>query len=228
MKIVIQCAGDKQPDAGSFEFRGKPVKFVSRPQLAEREASTEFYYFKPDDVNPDASKSWRQLLVEYNNAGDNSRTLLPAVDLYLDSTYHLAGEYAAQTASELYILSAGWGLVSGNFWLPSYNITFTRQKNVPKYALRAKKDEFKDLNHLRTIGPDEEIHFFGGQKYVPLFCALTAALKSRKIVHHLHSVRPAQHRGFEYAPFTPASPKRRTNWHYECLQRFIAADRVEQ
>ena len=183
MKIVIQCAGAKQPKAGSFEFRGRPVQFVSRPRVAEKEVSTEFYYFKPDDLNPDSGKTWRQILVEYNNAGDNSRRLLPAVDLYLEPTYQAAKRYAAQTTTELYILSAGWGLVAGDFWLPSYNITFTRQQKVPTYALRAKKDKFEDFNHLRPTAENEEIHCFGGKNYRSLFYSCTAALGGRKKVH---------------------------------------------
>lgn len=220
MKIIVQCAGRKDRMAGSFLFSGKKVKFVSRPEIAALEEATDFSYFRPDDVNPDSGKTWREMLVEYNAAGGNLLHLLPAVDLYGNSIYKATKHYAAQISAELYILSAGWGLVRAEFLLPDYNITFARQSNIPKYAIRTASAKFNDFNQVRPAGPEEEVHFFGGKDYLPLFCSLTADLGGRKIIHH-HGGLPIKQESFEYLAFTPAKPQRKTNWHYECLRRFI-------
>jgi len=84
MKIVIQCAANKVPDAGSLkDANGQPVLFVANPDLAPpAEGCT---YARPDDPASNGL-TWRDLLVEYNNeyrrSGANPSGLLPAYQLY--------------------------------------------------------------------------------------------------------------------------------------------------
>jgi hypothetical protein len=70
-------------------------------------------------------------------------------------------------------------------------------------------------------GSDEDLYFFGGEEYVPLFCRLTAAHPGRRIVYH-HSANPPEAPGCELRKFETGSE---TNWLNECATAFLAARR---
>jgi hypothetical protein len=123
MIVVIQCAATKRSKAGRLITRdGKPVDFIAHPELAPTEPTK--IYVRPDDIS-DRGISWRQQLCKYNEAQSaNPLRLLPAYQLYENKTYRLlVGRFGIEN---VYILSAGWGLIRSDFLTPHYDITFSQ------------------------------------------------------------------------------------------------------
>ena len=213
--VVIQCAASKRANADYLRTEeARPVKFVARPAEAPRDPA--FEYANPDGLDG-AGKPWRGILLAYNEAHrdaskSNPWQLLPAWKLYRHPVYsRLASKYGLQN---LYILSAGWGLIRADFLTPNYDITFS--SSAEKYVRRRAGDRFSDWNEL----PDDTtspIVFFGGRDYVRLFSALTKEVSGERHIFY-NSLTP------------PDAPKchlqryetrTRTNWHYECAQAFM-------
>lgn len=218
--VVIQCAGTKQPDAGTFTQHRLPVKFVANPKLAmqNRESDPACMYARPDDL-AESGRSWREKLLHYNegykSTGDNPYNLLEAWRLYRNSAYR---ELVKTFSTErVFILSAGWGLISSDFLVPDYNITFKSERER-NWIKRGRSELFADFCQL-PAGNKDPIVCFGGTHYVWQFCKLTQLLDCRKIVYYNSKVRPNKP-GYEFMEFTPKSRKRRTNWHYECAEEF--------
>ena len=109
MIVVIQCAASKNPGAGRFKTEdGRPVIFVADPTRAP--ADRGVVYKRPDD-HADSGLSYREELVKYNrHPGGNSRGLLPAWKLYTNPVY--AGLVDTFGIPNVFILSAGWGLIA--------------------------------------------------------------------------------------------------------------------
>jgi hypothetical protein len=214
MIVVIQCAGSKRSNAGRLiAASGKPVLFVARPDLAPR--SDELLYAKPDDRS-DIGKTWRQVLVDYNNQGANPQGLHPAHQLYRDAIYGRLAQHVG--LQNLYILSAGWGLIPAEFLTPDYDITFSQVKKVDRYKQRMKTDRYDDFCMLpRGIG--DTIVFFGSQRYVPKFCALTESLGCReRVVFHKTAI-PPDAPGCVLKMFEGAT--RDINWQYDCANALL-------
>jgi hypothetical protein len=216
MIVVIQCAAKKRPDAGHLmTCSRKPVEFVASPKLAPN--TGKFEYARPDDLREDGIP-WRKVLQAYNqNPGTNALRLCRAFELYENETYRRLVEFVS--VEKLYILSAGWGLIRSDFLTPHYDITFSFGANVPLYKRRHQKDHYEDC---RMIPQDtrEDIVFFGGLAYLPLFCSVTQAIRSRKIVFFNSKNPPlAGACGYEFIHFENAT--RSTNWHYDCANAFI-------
>ena len=213
MIAVIQCAGTKRTHAGRLVAKdGKPVKFVADPLGAP--PNDTVVYARPDDPS-DRDMSWREMLREYNrdNRG-NPLKLLPAWELYNNRVYgRLVGNYGI---GNVYILSAGWGLIAASFLTPDYDITFSNVKNLDRYKRRGKKDRYEDFRML-PADTCEPVVFFGGKDYLPLFAKLTESVKGRRTVFYNSKNIPDLHgctlRRFE----TDAS----TNWHYLCANAFL-------
>lgn len=210
MIVVVQCAARKMPRAGHFvSHDGRRVLFVARPE-AMRAGLDGQIYARPDDV-AEAGKSWRTLLLDYNEApAENPYGLLPAWQLYKDPTYGLLRKHYG--LDRLYILSAGWGLLSARFLTPAYDITFAPSADPSKRRLKG--DNYDDSCML---SPDtsEPIVFFGGKDYVPLFCKLTAGKYRRRTVFYAGR-----------APDAPDCDLRLfgdpfTNWHYQCAKAVV-------
>jgi hypothetical protein len=213
MIFVIQCAAKKKPDAGHLRRRdGQPVLFVADPALAPTGEATT--YARPDEIS-DTGISWRAQLLHYNkNPENNPLGLLRAADLYKPKAYtQLVEKYGFKN---VYILSAGWGLIAADFLTPTYNITFSSNSGVEKYKLRRKKDHYDDLCML-PVDTKQSIVFFGGKNYVPLFCSLTESVKSQKYLLYNSKTEPIV---LDYK-FIKFNTTRRTNWHYECVSAFI-------
>ena len=121
MIVVIQCAASKRPQAGRMVASGQPVHFVAHPQKAPN--ILDRIYAHQDDRTRDGS-TWRRLVAEYNkNPGNNPLGLYPAFDLYKRDIYRrLVDKFDLKN---VYILSAGWGLIRADFLTPSYDITFS-------------------------------------------------------------------------------------------------------
>ncbi len=211
MIVVIQCAARKRPGAGCLSSAsGKHVIFVADPKTAP--ADGNHIYTRPDDPC-DAGTSWRDLLLKYNEqACDNPLGLYPAYRLYGNPVYErLVDRFGLQKA---YILSAGWGLIRADFLTPYYDITFSA--SAERYKRRRKTHRYYDFRMLSDHA-DEEILFFGGKDYLPLFCSLTAAIKTGRTVFY-NSVRAPQATGCVLKRFETST---RTNWHYECANAFL-------
>ena len=86
MIVIIQCAGKKRRDAGSFRTSdGRKVLFVADPAAAP--PSQDLAYARPDDWAANGM-TWREKLLEYNRAPDgNPLGLLPAGELYVNPVY---------------------------------------------------------------------------------------------------------------------------------------------
>jgi hypothetical protein len=210
MQVVIQCASSKVKDAGFLKTRtGQRVKFVAHPTDAPR--SDGLLYFHPDDNSDLPNQTWRQQLVEYNKSQrDNHLRLLEAYRLYEHSVYRVLVD--ALSSSNVFILSAGWGLVRANYLLPDYDITF---KRVQRYKHRLPADQYDDFCHLSgsDVGP---LVYFGGKDYLCLFHKLTRSLRCEKIVFFATDKPPGlgEWKTIRYPRFT--------NWHYQCAREFLA------
>jgi hypothetical protein len=216
MIVVIQCAATKHLDAGRFKSPdGKSVIFVADPRAAPADTGI---YARPDD-QAQIGITWRDLLLSYNNAGDNQLGLFPAYRLYENRTYgQLANRFGLD---KLYILSAGWGLISSGFLTPYYDITFS--PSAEAYKRRRKTDRYRDFC-MMPMSTDEPIVFFGGKDYVPLFCALTKLSGGKRTVFY-NSAIPPNAPGCTLERFETAT---RTNWHYECAGHFLNSARAER
>ena len=217
MIVVIQCAARKQDHAGRLRaLDGRNVMFVAKPDAAPPSGSQ--VYARPDDVS-DTGKSWRTVLQEYNAVpGDNPLGLLPAWQLYKNSTYNILADHCGP--DRLYILSAGWGLIRADFLTPNYDITFSKARNVEPFKRRGHHETYDDFK-LPT-GATESIVFFGGRDYISLFCKLTAKAKGHRIVFYAGSGTDA-----------PGCALRRfgdpfTNWHYQCARAFVEGNTTER
>lgn len=211
MIIVIQCAATKRIDAGFLRTRnGTRVLFVADPDKA---APTEGCHFvRPDDLS-DSGPSWREALLQYNQApGDNPLGLCPAYKLYENGIYRRLADRLG--IKKTYILSAGWGLINASFLTPNYDITFS--PSAEPYKRRKKGDIYRDLCMLPDP-TDERIVFFGGKDYIPLFCALTQSFRGPATIFY-NSKRCPDAPGCSLVKFLTTT---RTNWHYECADAFL-------
>jgi hypothetical protein len=214
MIVVIQCAAGKCPDAGRMVSRdGRPVEFVADPQAAPDDQSR--VYARPDDAAY-GGKSWRQLVRDYNYAhGSNPLGLYPAYQLYENSAYRrLVDRFGIQS---VFILSAGWGLISADFLTPHYDITFSKNPKVPKFKRRNKSDQYDDFR-LPPGHEDDHVVFLGGKDYLCQFCDLTAAIRGPRTVFY-RSANPPPAPGCKLVKYETTT---RTNWHYGCANAFLA------
>lgn len=212
MKIVIQCAAKKMPDAEYMANKdGKRILFVADPNTAP--SSNEFIYAKPDD-SAEGGESWRKLLLSYNKQSDsNPFNLYPAFQLYWNETYRdLVKKYGAEN---VYILSAGWGVIGAEFLTPKYDITFSPRAD--SYKRRRKQDSYNDFQMLPEECNDDLV-FFGGKDYLPLFCKLSEDYIGKKFIFY----------NSKTVPNTPGCTlikyhtTTRTNWHYGCAKDFLS------
>lgn len=213
MIVVIQCAARKASNAGHLVTAdGKAVTFVAHPEIAPTDNK---FYVRPDD-DAGEGKSWREVLLAYNREQrGNPLGLLPGFLLYENPVYkHLVGKLGIDN---VYILSAGWGLIRSDFLTPYYDITFSPSARGPNtYKRRHKGELYRDICMLpeNTVG---EVLFFGGKDYVRLFCTLTQKMRvTRKVFHSAAEAPDAP--GCIPMKFETI---KRTNWHYECANAFV-------
>lgn len=220
MNIVIQCAGSKKESVGMMKRSdGHPVMFVADPKAMQ--PSGYYMYAHPDNL-ADGGKTWREVVEEYNkNPGTNCLDLLRAWDLYKNPVYSRLVEKFG--CSQVFILSAGWGLVRADFLLPNYNITFSspNSKLSASYKKGIRRNKTVHFNDFCCIPKDssEPILFFGGVKYLPLFYELTRDIDCHKTVFYKsENSSLAPDNSFNMIKYdTP----RKTNWHYDCANALI-------
>jgi hypothetical protein len=211
MIVVIQCAASKKSVAGRMRTsRGTPIFFVADPIAAPSIPGQ--VYAHPDDAS-DGGLPWRKVLLRYNEApGDNPFGLSPAYRLYENGIYErLVDRFGIQN---VYILSAGWGLIAASFLTPQYDITFSQ--SAEGYKRRRKTDRYCDFRMLQDDTADD-IVFFGGKDYLPLFCSLTNAVRSPKTAFY-NSRSVPQVASCTLQRFETTT---RTNWHYECANALL-------
>jgi len=215
LKVVLQCASRKDPAAKTFlAGDGRRVVFVAHPDLVPRAANS--IHARPDGPSG-GGRSWRERLVAYNKApAANPLGFLPAYRLYANDTYVALVERFGE--KDVYILSAGLGLVPAAFLTPYYDITFSA--SADPWKRRRRDDSYEDFRFIPDDG--DQVVFLGGKGYLPLFCSLTAALKGAKTVFFNSAERPDLPEGFTPARYRTTT---RTNWHYECA-RTLAAGRL--
>ena len=209
--VVIQCAGRKQPNAGHLQNSdGRKVMFVAKPDDAPKDVP--YAYAHPDGAD-DAGQPWRAKLSQYNREPtDNPLGLLPAWQLYQNPAYELL--YRKCGPDDLYILSAGWGLLRADFLTPTYDITFS--SSAEKYQHRYKRDLYDDFRML----PDDTsklVVYLGGKDYVGLFCQLTARVQGPRHVFYNANVAPKAP-GCQTRKFHTTI---RTNWHYKAALEYV-------
>jgi hypothetical protein len=209
MKIVIQCAASKNPGGYLMTSDGKQVLFVADAQAAPD--SRGQVCARPDNLS-DAGVSWRQVLLKYNEPpGSNPLGLYPAYRLYQNRTYErLVQRFGLEN---VFILSAGWGLISAGFLTPQYDITFSMSAEA--YKRRGRRDFYEDLRML----PDDadDIVFLGGKDYLSLFVMLTKTVRGQRTVFY-NSLSVPEAPGCRLERFETNT---RTNWHYECANALI-------
>jgi hypothetical protein len=214
MKIVVQCAGSKDPLAGFFiTASGQRIEFVAHPETAPH--TPGLAYAHPDGDSDQEGQSWRSLVAEYNlHQGNNPFGLFPAYQLYSNEAYRAL--VARFGSGQVFVLSACWGLIRSDFLTPHYNLTL--KPGSEPHIHRRLRDRYSDFRQLEDSG--EEVVFFGGKNYLPLFCELTDSFRSRRIVFY----------NSDCPPFVPGCALRRypttirTNWHYACARDFAAGE----
>jgi hypothetical protein len=193
-KLIIACAGSKQREGGYFrDSEGRRIKFVAQPHLAPDGNNVRFGH--PDDSSN--GKTWRELVDEYNatyraNSNHNPYGLFPAYQLYTpkgqwSSIYrNLVNSFGKEN---VFILSAGWGLIASDFLTPQYDITFSKNSKIEPYKKRAQRDDSRDFCQLQA-GPEDELFLFAGTEYTQIFHRLTKQMPvMRKHIYTYDSMR---------------------------------------
>ena len=121
--------------------------FVADPAMAPPDTSV--VYACPGDKS-DGEKSWRQVLLDYNrNEPDNPLQLMSAWRLYSHAVYERLVTHCG--VNNVYILSAGWGLISASFLTPDYDITFS--SSADGYKRRAPGGAMGRVQHASRRDP---------------------------------------------------------------------------
>ena len=210
--VVIQGGDDKVASAGHMVLPdGRPVVFVAEPGVAPSEPGMAFR--RPDD-RADGIQTFRDALVAYNGTPeDNPLGLLPAWRLYEDDAYRTLAE--GVEPENLFILSAGWGLIESDFLTPTYDITFSN--GVATYKRRRPRDSYNDLCRLPSEGTNRLV-FAGGTDYIPLFLELTEGITTERIVYH-HASRVPLAADAQCVPVESADTN---DWHLQWARDYAA------
>ena len=155
MDIVIQCAATKDPNAGRLRTSdGRDVHFVAAPELCSSTASAA--YARPDDISDLPPLTWRNQLEKYvdEERDANPLSLREAYRLYRHPAYSsLVRSFGLQ---QVFILSAGWGLVRADYLLPAYDVTFNRrarEKNPAAFCSSTEGYKFFQQLSRKDEGP---------------------------------------------------------------------------
>ena len=214
MIVAMQCAGKKMPGAGCMRSAdGQKVLFVGHPEAAPRKG---FLYAHPDD-DSGMGATWRTLLLRYNETPvGNFLGLLRAFELYRNDVYRRLAHYVG--LENLFILSAGWGLIPAFFLTPDYDITF-KPKKGDEYKRRRMTDAYSDFQMVPS-DTDRPVVFIGSKEYVPLFVSLTSKLTVPRTVFYRSGTAP-EAPGCRTVRFHTS---RVTNWQYGCADALISGD----
>jgi hypothetical protein len=221
MVVVIACSG---PKIGSnlINQNKQKIKFVSAPNQCINYRSVEdILFFHPDDLIEN-NKSGRDLILEMQN--DNSY-LTKAYELYkerLDIKDEIYVNLYNKFKSNLYIISAGWGIIRADFKLPNYDITF--KTGVSPCNYRSFQVLFNDFNHLKNIPVDEIIVFIGSPDYINFFYSMTKDIPNKKVIFWKKAETPTKFKNIcndKNFYFKYYETKKRTGWYYELARKLI-------
>ena len=222
MIVVISCAGSKTASAGRLRTPdGSQVHFVAHPDLmAASRVDPNVVYASPDAQSV-SGETWRERLAKYNEeyrrTGSNPDDILPAFQLYKNRIYRdLAGQFEPEN---VFILSAGWGLIRSDFLTPQYDITFSSLAPDAERRDYVRDTGFSDFNDLAEIqeATDGPVVCIAGKDYLQPFCRLTETLDCDKLVFFTTKDPPD-------VPGCTAmrySGKGGTNWQYRCARDLI-------
>jgi hypothetical protein len=199
-KVVMICSSRKY--ASTLD---------DNPQIKFKAIGNSIDEFHPDEKMPNSAISWRDYLEEHQE----DKNLKMAYELYSRNEYQSLYE---KFGNSFYILSAGWGLVSSEFKLPNYDITFSGNANI---GVRRSKNInnlpiYNDFNQL-DINDNEDIIFIGSASYLPHFYSLTYNLPNRKLIFFFgqgnNLPQPIVNQNtFEFINFPSLNNR---SWHYE-------------
>jgi hypothetical protein len=213
MKLIISCCERK--NGKLFIHNGETINFVSNINEFTPNKPNDGLFFHPDDLIPNEKITWRNLVSQQEIRND----LLQTYNLYRPKIYSSLFQHFG---FDLFIFSAGWGIVRADYKLPKYDVTFSNGNNIPTYAIRNQDDIFNDFNQLEGIDENERIIFIGGKNYVLPFCLLTDHLPNEKIIYYKNKDvlknNPYKKNNFQFIYY---ETNRRTNWHYEIADKLI-------
>lgn len=224
MVVVISCSGPKKGRYLLNQNKQK-IKFVSAPNYCNNtESAKDTLFFHPDDLIED-NKSGRDIVLEMQN---ESSYLTKAYELYkerLDLNDEIYVNLYNKFKSNLYIISAGWGLIRADFKLPNYDITF--KTGVSACNFRSFQALFNDFNHLKNIPIDEIIVFIGSPDYINLFYSMTKEIPNKKVIFWKLAGTPSNFKKIlndkNYC-FKYYKTSKRQGWYYELARKLINGD----
>jgi len=181
--IVISCSGGKV-DIPHLLQDNQEIKF--------RAESNPPQTFLPYDTIPNQNPpmTWSAFIENAQNI--NNPALVEAFSLYQPKKAPYQNIYSdlhARFSDNLYILSAGWGLIKSSFRIPTYDITFSNQ--AKKEKKRSKIDAEFNSNDFKQLNPEkhQRLVCLVSQDYIPQFKRLTNHLSNEKITTSIKSVK---------------------------------------
>jgi hypothetical protein len=203
MIIVISCSLKK--NGGNLIYKKNEITFVSSINNENKN------HFRPDSKIPEEQRTWREYVENQEN--DN---LLQSYKLYKPQIYK---SLYKKFKSDLFILSAGWGIINSEFKIPKYDITFS--KKADKDSQRKESDFYNDFNQLQKVDRSEKIIFLGGADYLELFYNLTKDLPNEKIIFYKNVNKSSFLNDKNSFKLIKYETDIRTNWHYDCAKKLI-------
>ena len=223
MIVVIQCAGRKHPNTPPLTFNGNVVHFVAQPQDGQVDK-------RPWDQIPGSNKTWIDCIKAYNEASgempaeyinlnigtEKSRRLWQCGNLYKPPVY---GELmSACGLRNVYILSAGWGLVRADKFIPKYDVTFSQLGDISVRI--AATDRLQCASLSDEIPDNGEINLFISRAHVLYWSHLYRDAAQRTVLHwRLGQELP----NGQYGTIVKHDcGDQVTNWQYTAARQFIA------
>lgn len=206
IRIVIQCCKTKNQNS-ILLCNNRRVVFQPQSNLP---------WCNIDNTNT----SWVEALRQQNGTRPNLNysRLLPAGELYLSNVHRgLLNWVKEGRGRELYILSAGWGLVCYKRKMPNYDITFSggQQNN---YYINPQEIPYDRLyNDLQGLDSKKATHIFVCRSYA---VGAQYFFKNKEaIVEHRRT--SSSRRLLETGNTADHNITIRTNWHYKAVREFI-------
>jgi hypothetical protein len=227
VRIVIQCAGSKDLAAPTLSRHGTELKFVAYPKIVHSNECAPW-----DEIPGLDGNTWIDCVRNYNDkktlppgiAVSNGQNLTRAGSLYRRSIYQKLINSVG--SHNVYILSAGWGLVYTDDKIPSYDITFSSSVKIPKdaritSAVRTNYDTVRQI-----IDGDEDIHLFITAEYAMYWMSLFPGMGGRCVVLHWRQGQ-ATPLGWAGQTFFHNCGSCKTNWHYIAAKQFCLSMRSQ-
>ena len=148
-QVIIPCSDKKKDAAPTLCLNGRPISFVANPAAPDQRRPW-------DPIAPGNPRTWIHCVADYNWMGhlnpiDTSVkvTICGGLDLWCAGTLYDRLDYSAIIEligfDNVFILSAGWGLIRADFRIPPYDVTFSSGIKVKGHA--------KIKPHDRAIQP---------------------------------------------------------------------------